>query len=133
MRRLGLVVAVSLAGFVAALAAFDDVVPRTCVVDAPAAGASYQARLEPPVRVDETSHVLEVTRGAQPVTGARVCLRLASVDRPGSTVESGSRDLGDGRYAVSLAFDRTGVWEGTVQVVGGAGPAAVPVRVEVVR
>lgn len=128
MRRLAAVVALSLAGFVAALVTFEDAAQQACEADA-TPDRSYAAAFEPPVRAGADTHVVVVTRAGEPVTGARVCVALSSGD---ATRIAQGRETGAGRYRVALRFDAPGTWEGRVLVSDAAAPtAAVPVRVEV--
>lgn len=134
MRRLAAVVAISLAGFVAALLAFSGQAPRACVVDAPEDPA-YTAELANPVRIGEQAHTLEVRHRGRPAAGAHVCLRAELADQPGTRVNARADEIGRGRYEARVDFPRAGEWRGTVLIGPDATTveASVPVSFEVTR
>lgn len=124
MRRLAAVVAVALAGFVAALATFDQ--PPLCAADAPADPA-YRAEFVP--AGDAGGTVVVVTRDGRPVSGARVCLRGVGAEG-GEGVEA--RETAPGRYGLPGSWGPDDRWRGRVLVSEGgtAPPVAVPVGVD---
>lgn len=134
MRRLAAVVAISLAGFVAALLAFSGEAPQACVVDAPEDPA-YTAEITDPVQMHERTHALEVRRGGRLAANVRVCLNAELAGQPGTRVSAQADEVGRGRYELRVDFPRAGEWHGTVLIGRDATAfeASVPVRFEVTR
>lgn len=130
MTRLGVVVALALAGFVAALVAFDDAAWEDCVGEAPT-DTAYSAAFDEPVRTGQHRQVIRVRRGGRPVRDARVCVTLRRVGGP-ATTSGQARQIAPGRYRTFLVLDRAGRWEGRLLIAedGTAPHAAVPVAVE---
>lgn len=129
MRRLAVVVALSLAGFVVAMVTFSGTGGAACPTEAPVE-RSYTATFEQPVRDGAGPHVVVLSgmRG-RPVTGAQVCLRPGPPDGQSSTEPIEASELGGGRYEVSGALDTDDPdgWVLLVAPEGDAEPFAVPV------
>lgn len=134
MRRLAAVVAISLAGFVAALVSFTGQAPQACVADAPE-DPTYTAELADPVTIGERTHALEVRRQGRPATPARVCLNAELAGQPGTRVSAPADEAGRGRYQIRADFPRAGEWHGTVLIGRDATTfeVSVPVRFQVTR
>lgn len=134
MKRLVVVVVVAVAGFAAAIVAFGDAARSNCVADATSA-RGYAAEFPDHVRAGEGEHVVRLTRAGLPLTGAWVCVSLAPASTGGPGAAAQGRELGAGRYAVSLELTRAGEWSGVVLVAedGGDPEVAVPVTVDVTR
>lgn len=96
---------------------------------------AYAARLEEPPEVNLTVYHLLVTRRDQPVRGATVCMRA---DMGGMGGMSGmgtsnvAREVGPGRYQISIHFEMSGFWQSTVIVEEDGGqPVAIPFDIRV--
>lgn len=135
MRRLAVVVIVSLAGFAAAFMAFGDAARGGCVVQAPEDDA-YAAEFEEAVRAGEGTHVLRVTRHGEPVTGARVCVNVEMAGMSGMSASAEGREVASGRYEMPLRLPMAGEWTGTALIAdetGDADVAAVPLAFDVLE
>ncbi len=127
--RLLAVAAISVIAFGVALVSFREPPVSECQMES-TTDPAYAARLEEPPDVNLTIYHLLVTRHGQPVQGATVCMRA---DMGGLGGMSGmgtsnvAREVGPGRYQVSLRFEMTGFWRTTVIVDEGQGkPVAIP-------
>lgn len=130
MRRLLVVVLIALAGFAAAFVAFGDAARTNCVLDG-SSDPAYSVAFEEPVSPGQDL-ALQVTRNAEPVTGAWVCASLAPQASPGAAVGAEARELGSGGYAVPLDLSAAGPWSGTVLISEDGSPeVAVPVHLDV--
>jgi hypothetical protein len=123
------VAAIAVIAFGVALVSFREPPASECQMDS-TADAAYAARLEEPPDVNLTVYHLLVTRRDQPVRGATVCMRA---DMGGLGGMSGmgtsnvAREVGPGRYEVSIQFEMSGFWRSTVIVDEGQGkPVAIP-------
>lgn len=133
MRRLAAVVALSLGGFVAALATFSGEMPGPCGRAATGSG-SYDAEFDTPVTLADERYTLTVTREGEAVADARVCVRAEAVDRAAASVSAEAVPDAAGRYEVPLDFPDAGAWHATVLVSerDDAVGVAVAVPLEVV-
>ncbi len=123
-----MVAAIAAIAFGVALVNFREPPASECQMDA-TTNPAYAARLEEPPEVNLSVYHLLVTRRDQPVQGAMVCMRA---DMGGTGGMSGmgtsnvAREVGPGRYQVSIHFEMTGFWQSTVIVDEGEGqPVAI--------
>lgn len=130
MKRLSTVAATALVGFIAAIVAFNAQAREGCPLKADTDG-SYSGRFEGPVSMDETSHVLRVTKDGRPVTGAEVCVNTEMVGMSGMGYSSRGRELAPGRYQIGLQFGMAGDYRGNVVTRGPGGEVSVPLNLEV--
>lgn len=132
MRRLAVVVLVALAGFAAAMVAFDDAALRGCVAEA-SVDSAYEVAFEQPVTADQSTQIVRIRRDGGPLADAEACMVLQLADTPATTTRSQARQLSPGRFEVSLALDEPGRWEGRALVTPspGSAPVAVPLSVQV--
>ena len=133
MRRLSILVVVSLVAFAAALVAFSDPSRQGCLLDAPR-DDSYSAVFEGPVRNDETEHVLIVEEEGRPVTGAKVCVNVEMVGMTGMAYSSEGRELAGGRYELPVQMPMPADWRAIVIVEepDAGNPVGIPVAFKVV-
>ena len=132
--RLVVVAAIAVLAFGVALVSFREPPASECQMEA-TANPAYRARLEEPPDVNQTVYHLLVTRGDQPVLGAKVCMRA---DMGGLGGMSGmgtsnvAREVAPGRYEVAIRFEMSGFWRSTVIVDDGRGkPVTIPFDVRV--
>lgn len=131
MRRLAVIVALALAGFVAAVLHFGEAAAAGCLAK-PQPAPGWSARFADPVGTDEATHVLLVRRAGGPVSGARVCVSTRMSGMTGMAMSTDAMELGPGRYRVPLRFPMEGEWNATVLVTEPGGDrVTVPVTVHV--
>ncbi|HWC11418.1 MAG TPA: FixH family protein [Acidimicrobiales bacterium] len=133
MKRLGAVVVIALAGFVAALVQFDNAAAGSCMEE-PDPGSSHSAAFAAPVDTGQESQVLLLSRDGRPVSGAHVCLSTEMEGMTGMGMSADAREVAPGRYEVPIRFPMPGTWEVTVAVAreeGAAPEVAVPMKVDV--
>ncbi len=129
-----MVAAIAVIAFGIAVVNFREPPASECQVEA-TTDPAYAARLEEPPDVNLTVYHLLVTRQDQPVRGAEVCMRA---DMGGMGGMSGmgtsnvAREVGPGRYEISIRFEMSGFWQSTVIVDEGEGqPVAIPFDIRV--
>lgn len=130
MKRLAAVVLVSMVGFVAAIAVFSSPEREGCPLDGPKDGA-YSGRFEGAVSIDQTRHVVRVTRYGRPVTGAEVCVTTSMVGMSGMGYTAEGRELGTGRYQVGFRFGMAGDYRTNVVTRDESGEVSIPLTVKV--
>ncbi len=120
---------ISVIAFVVALVSFREPPFRECQAEA-TSDAAYRARLEERPDANRTVYHLLVTRRDQPVQGAQVCMRsdmggLGGMSGMGTS--NVAREVGPGRYEISIQFEMSGFWQSTVIVDEPQGkPVAIP-------
>lgn len=130
MKRLALVVLISLGGFAAAFVSFGDAARANCVLEA-RPDTAYEVALDQPARVGDEP-VLRVTRDGEPVSGAWVCATLTPSGTSGPVAAAEARELGAGRYALPLDLAEPGTWSGTVLIgEDGSTEVSTPLTVKV--
>ena len=96
--------------------------------------AAYSVAVESspdPPKAEGTVFRLTVRPDGQPVTGARVCVRVNMPDMQHRGVTGVAREAGAGRYDADMRFSMVGGWEGLVVITPADGPAAsAPIKVE---
>jgi len=99
----------------------------------PATGkaGSYSGRFEGQVSMDQSEHVLRVTRDGRPVSGAKVCVNTAMVGMRSMHYTASGKELGPGRYRVPIRFGMAGTYRGSLVTGKGGGGASVPLTVKV--
>lgn len=131
IRRVLAVAAVALAAFVASILVLADDARLGCVVDAQRDPA-YQARLLGRPETERTEYDIEVTRDAQPVTGAKVCASLAMMGMEAMGVSDTAEEVAPGIYRVALVLEMSGGWKGNILITEeGKTPVSVPLKVAV--
>jgi YtkA-like len=128
------VAGIAVIAFAVALVSFREPPARECQMDS-TANAAYAARLEEAPDVNLSLYHVIVTRNGQPVQGATVCMRAdmgGAGNMPGMGVSNLAREVGPGRYEVSIQFQMSGFWRSTVVVDEGRGKAvAIPFDIRV--
>lgn len=130
MKRLAAVVVVAFAGFAAALVVFNSPERKGC----PLAGdedSSYSGRFVGPVSMDQTRHVLRVTRDGRPVSGARVCINTEMVGMSGMGYSAEGKERAPGRYQVGFRFEMAGKYRTNVIAEQGGEEVSIPMLVKV--
>jgi hypothetical protein len=130
MKRLGLVTSLALLGAIAAFITFSLPGRRGCELTGQQDRA-FRARFLGPLSVSQTSHVLLVTRGAQPVSPGAVCVNTEMVGMSGMGYSDSARPLGRGRYRVQFQFGMAGTYTGNVVVTRHGSQISIPVRIHV--
>ena len=93
--------------------------------------ASYSGRFEGPVSMDQSKHVVRVTRDGRPVSGAQVCLNTAMVGMSTMKYTAKGDELAPGRYGVGFKFEMEGTYRGNVVTKQGGKEISIPVSVKV--
>ncbi len=130
MRRLAGVVLVSLAAFVAAIAVFSSPGRRGCPLAADKDG-SYSSRFEGSVSLNQSTHVLRVTRDGRPVSGAEVCINTEMAGMSGMGYTARGHELNPGRYRVGFRYAMPGDYRANVVTRKGAHEVSTPLTVKV--
>ena len=99
-------------------------VVASCLPDAPTEPA-YAARIVGDVSMDQATHVVQVQRDGEPLTGARVCLYATKVGMSGLALSDRATVVGAGRYAVRMQFPMGGAWQASVAVDPSRGSAVI--------
>jgi hypothetical protein len=85
--------------------------------------------------VNVSTYHLLVSRSGRPVTGARVCMRLDMGGRgnmSGMGASNVAREVGPGRYEISIRLVMAGYWRGAVIVTEGERkPVSIPLEIDV--
>lgn len=99
----------------------------------PATGkaGSYSGRFEGQVSMDQSEHVLRVTRDGRPVSGAKVCVNTAMAGMRSMHYTASGKELGPGRYGVRIKFGMAGTYRGSLVTGKGGGEASIPLSVKV--
>ena len=103
----------------------------TCPSKSAEADNAYASRFEGDVMMDDSKHVLVVTREGKPVAGASVCVNSAMVGMTSMHYSAKAKDLGDGRYEVPMRFEMKGTYKGNVVTKSGSNDVLVPLTVKV--
>ena len=131
IRRVLAVAAVALGAFVVSIFVLADDARLGCAVDAQRDPA-YQAKLLGQLEIERTDYDIEVTRDAQPITGARVCASLAMMGMEAMGVSDTAEEVAPGIYRVALVLEMSGGWEGNILITEeGKPPVSVPLKVAV--
>ena len=129
-----MVSAIAVIAFGVALVSFREPPFSECKVDS-TSNPAYEVRLEEPPDVNLTLYHLLVSRGGQPVRGAKVCMRadmggLGGMSGMGTS--NAAREVSPGRYEISIRFEMSGFWQSTVIVDDGRGrPVSIPFDIRV--
>ena len=130
MRRLGAVVAIALAGFIAAILVFNTPGRQGCPLKADADG-SYAGRFVGPVSVAQTTHEIVVTRNGRPLTGVEVCVNTEMIGMTGMGYSAAARERSPGRYAVPFRFGMEGDYRTNIVAKEVTGEIGIPLTVKV--
>jgi hypothetical protein len=130
MRRLGVVVAVALAAFIAAIVVFNTPGRRGCPLKADRDG-SYAGRFVGPVSVADTSHEIVVTRDGRPLTGIEVCVNTEMVGMTGMGYSATAQERSPGHYAVPFRFGMEGDYRTNIVAKEIGGEIGIPLTVKV--
>ncbi|MBA3740172.1 MAG: FixH family protein [Chloroflexi bacterium] len=130
MRRLGVVVAIALAGFVAAIVVFNTPGRLGCPLKADTDRA-YAGRFVGPVSTDETSHEIVVTRDGRPLTGVEICVNTEMVGMTGMGYSATARERSPGRFAVPFRFGMAGDYRTNIVAREFDGEIGIPLMVKV--
>lgn len=131
MKRLLLLVGVAAVLFGAGYALTNDD-EASCPTGA-RADPAYALEVEGAPATGSGSFELVVTKSAQPVTDADVCLTtvMVGMEEMGAADEA-TRTATPGRYRVSPEFEMRGEWTGQVVIVErGQQPVSVPLSIKV--
>lgn len=132
MKRLAAVVAIALAGFGAAIVVFSSPQRRGCPLRA-TADSSYTGGFDGPVSVQESTHVLKVSRNGRPLTGAKVCINTEMVGMSGMGYSAEASERAPGRYEVGFRFGMAGDYRTNLIARTGSGEISIPLLVKVGR
>jgi hypothetical protein len=130
MRRLGVVVAIALAGFIAAIVVFNTPGRRGCPLKADRDG-SYAGRFVGPVSVADTSHEIIVTRDGSPLTGVEVCVNTEMVGMTGMGYSATAQERSPGHYAVPFRFGMAGDYRTNIVAKEIGREIGIPLTVKV--
>ncbi|MBA3746078.1 MAG: FixH family protein [Solirubrobacterales bacterium] len=130
MKRLGAVVVVSLAGFVAAVIVFSSPERRGCPLKADT-DRSYTGRFEGAVSVQQTTHVLQVSRNGRPLTGAKLCVNTEMIGMSGMGYSATASERSPGRYQVGFRFGMAGDYRTNLIAKNGFDEVSIPLVVKV--
>lgn len=103
---------------------------KDCPKNAPK-DASYSGKFEGPQSMDQSKHVLQVTRNGRPVSGASVCVNTAMVGMSSMHYTATASKLGPGRYEAGFKFEMDGTYRGNVVTKEGGRAVSIPVSVTV--
>lgn len=132
MKRLAAVVLISLAAFVAAMVVFSSPGRKGCPLAADQ-DRSYSSRFEGAVSMNESTHVLRVTRAGRPVSGAAVCINTEMIGMSGMGYSAKAHELNPGRYRVGFRFAMAGDYRANVVTRKGTAEVSTPLIVKVRR
>jgi YtkA-like len=130
MKRLAAVLVIALAGFAGAIVIFNDPAKKGCPLAADE-DSSYSGRFVGPVSMDETRHVVQVTKNGTPVSGAKVCVNTEMVGMSGMGYSAKGRELGPGRYQVGFQFGMAGKYRGNLVTNEGGHEVSIPLLIKV--
>jgi hypothetical protein len=130
MKRLAAVVAVALAGFIAAIVVFNSPGRRGCPLKA-ANDSSYQGAFVGPVSVDQSTHVVRVSRDGRPLTGAHVCVNTEMIGMSGMSYSATAHEQAPGRYNVGFRFAMEGDYRTSLIARLGSVEVSIPLTVRV--
>lgn len=130
MRRLGAVVAIALAGFIAAIVVFSLPGRQGCPLKADKDG-SYAGRFVGPVSVDETTHEIVLTRNGRRLTGVEVCVNTEMVGMTGMGYSAAAPERSPGRYVVPFRFQMQGDYRTNIVAKEITGEIGIPLTVRV--
>jgi hypothetical protein len=132
--RLVFVTVVAAVSFVIALVNFRQPPASECQMES-ISDPSYQVQFEESPEVNLTVYHLLVTRNANPVTGAQVCMRLDMGGRgnmSGMGASNVAKEVSPGRYEIPIRLVMAGYWRGAVIVTeGDRKPVSIPVEIDV--
>ncbi len=132
MKRLAAVVLISLAAFVAAMVVFSSPGRKGCPLAADT-NRSYSSRFEGAVSMDQSTHVLRVTRDGRPVSGAAVCINTEMIGMSGMGYSAKAHELDPGRYRVEFRFAMPGDYRANIVTRKGTAEVSTPLTVKVRR
>lgn len=132
MKRLAAVVLISLAAFVAAMVVFSSPGRKGCPLAADT-NRSYSSRFEGAVSMDQSTHVLRVSRSGRPVSGAAVCINTEMIGMSGMGYTAKAHELNPGRYRVGFRFAMAGDYRANVVTRKGTAEVSTPLIVKVRR
>ena len=116
MKRLAMVVAAALAGFIAAIVHFTHAeTAQTCLGDYPH-DSSYSAQFSGSLTMNDTNHTLVVRHNGQPLTDQQVCLDTWMVGMSGMAMTTTGTKQSAGQYQVPFQFAMGGPWQGDVVI-----------------
>lgn len=130
MKRLAAVVAIAIAGFVAAIVVFNAPGRRGCPLRADP-DRSYAGKFVGPVSVDQTTHEIVVTRDGRPLTGVEVCVNTEMIGMTGMGYSAQARERSPGRYAVPFRFQMGGDYRTNIVAKDVSGEIGIPLKVRV--
>jgi hypothetical protein len=130
MRRLGVVAAIALAGFIAAIVVFNTPGRRGCPLKADRDG-SYAGRFVGAVSVADTSHEIVVTRNGRPLTGVEVCVNTEMIGMTGMGYSATAQERSPGHYAVPFRFGMAGDYRTSIVAKDVGGEIGIPLTVKV--
>jgi len=116
IRRVLIVAVVALGAFGVAIVGLGDDARRGCVANSPV-DPSYDAHLLGQLELARTQQQIELTRNGQPVTGAKVCARVAMVGMEAMGIsDAKAKETSPGIYSVSIVFPMSGGWGGNLLI-----------------
>lgn len=121
MKRLAIVVAAALAGFIAAIVHFTHAeTAQTCLGEYPH-DPSYSAQFAESLDMSSTNHTLIVQHNGQPLTDQQVCLDTWMVGMSGMAMTTTGTKQSPGHYQVPFQFAMGGPWQGNVVITKQGG------------
>ena len=130
MRRLGAVVALALAGFIAAVVVFNAPGRRGCPLRAES-DRSYAGSFVGPVTIDQTMHEIVVTRDGRPLTGVEVCVNTEMIGMSGMAYSATAQERSPGHYEVPFRFGMKGAYRTRIIAKETGGEVGIPLTVKV--
>ena len=129
--RLGLVVAVAVAAFAAAVTHFRGAPMRACALEG-RSDPSYSARLHGGTADEASSFRVSVSENGQPLADGQVCVAARPARSSAVGVSAAARPAGGGEYDLGVQFDPAGRWVGHVLVIRpGRAPVQIPISFSV--
>jgi len=130
VRRVAILAALALAGFVVAVAVFNTPGRKGCPLKADRSGA-YAGKFVGEVSTAETSHDLVITRDGKPLTGVEVCVNTEMVGMTGMGYSATARELSPGHFAVPFRFEMAGDYRTNIVAKDIDGEFGMPLTVKV--
>lgn len=129
IRRLIVVAAVALLSFAGAIVVLADDARLGCAVGG-TPDPTLQVSLPPEFVMSRTDYEIGITRGGDPVSGARVCARVSmrGMEAMGFSDDK-AEETAPGTYRINVTLPMGGAWTGTVLVTEPGKPqVSVPLE-----
>jgi len=116
IRRVLVVAGIAVVAFAVAITSLGDDARRGCVANAPI-DPTYEAHLLGQIEMARTQQEVSITHEGQPVTGAKVCARVAMVGMEAMGVsDAKGKEAAPGIYKMTIVFPMGGGWGGNLLI-----------------